>query len=552
MITKSKITADGVIKDRPHTLLLDAIEKRESCPDAFLFSAEEFKIMYRARECVSDVSAKYRNIPDENVTEEIEAQMLIDYKEAFKRRRVPVKKLLKFDEKLKTSLYWSCALHKIEIKSARNIQEHYRITTSTPETYPERIITPDSCPEFYAAEENTAARRAALGLPEMYLYISASELIYVKTILLICNAIKEAEAKAEEIKENEPEQDTTQPLFFTIINSPEMNALSCIDTRKEPKKTHKLNEHGENISFFEYYSNLGVKVLYDQPEDPLKGQGLLSVGEPNADKLLLQAEAASIRTGEKTVYISMDDFMKLRGLKDPTTANDTAKRACYNLLHSTVWIDEETPNAQIYGGFHYVQKCKADISKGKKGQIIITFTDDVYNHIQTFAAAGRQIEKIDAKLFRIPAMQDTAYNIARKFSSHMRINAEKPTACRLSVKTLLSYCTALPLYPENKEDRGKEHYIRKPSEAKTRIIKRFIDSLDYLVDAEILKEYRFTHEGGKPLTKKELKRLEEDFLYFRTVNVEVEFFDDPDYSHLIESKTKRIEEAKKKKRTPRS
>ena len=37
MITKSKITTDGVIKDRPHALLLDAIEKRESCPGAFFF-----------------------------------------------------------------------------------------------------------------------------------------------------------------------------------------------------------------------------------------------------------------------------------------------------------------------------------------------------------------------------------------------------------------------------------------------------------------------------------------------------------------------------------
>ena len=284
--------------------------------------------------------------------------------------------------------------------------------------------------------------------------------------------------------------------------------------------------------------------------NPLQEQGLVSVGDPNTDKLLLQAEAASIRTGEKKVCIPISEFMQLRNLKDNKTANQKARAACEILLRATVIIDETTAGASRYGGFHYVQKCFVESRPGKQGNMIyITFSDDVYNHIQKFAKEGRQLEKIDAKIFRIPDNQGTAYNIARKFSSHMRINAEKPTACRLSVKKLLAYCSRLPLYPSNSADFGKENYIRKPSEATTRIIKPFIEALEYLVNENILQQYTFTHEGGKPLTKKELKRLEEDYFYFCSVNVEVEFFDDPDYSHLIENKTKRIEE--KKKRKPR-
>ena len=95
MSKKYKITQEGIIQDRPKALLIDAIENREKCPEAFLFNEDEIKLIYKARDAILEVTAKYKEITEENFTEEIEAQMLIDYTAAFKRRRVPLKKLNK-------------------------------------------------------------------------------------------------------------------------------------------------------------------------------------------------------------------------------------------------------------------------------------------------------------------------------------------------------------------------------------------------------------------------------------------------------------------------
>ena len=479
-MSKYKITSEGITKDRPKALLIDAIENREKCPEAFLFNADEIKLIYKARDAILEVTAKYRDIPEENYTEEIEAQMLADYTAAFKRRRVPLKKLQKLTEKTKTQLYWTASIYEVKLFGGNKPFERYQITTSTPEQAPERVIDPELCPVFFTAS-NTAEQRAALGLTDLYLYLSKAELNILNSLNLVCEQLKKASQKQEQGAAD------INASFLTVINSPEMNAFFSIgdNARKEPKKTKRFDERGRQITIYEYLTNLGTKVQFED-YNPLAGQGLVSVGDPNTDKLLLQAQNEVIQTGKKEISISMSDFMNFRGLTDKKTACEKARAACDTLMCCAVQIDANTPNASIYDTFHYVQRCRVITQKGRAGNVInIVFSDAVYNHLITMSAQGRQIEQIDPEIMRIPDNQGTAYNIARKFNSHFRINAEKETARRLSVKNILSYCPRLPLYPETPEQFGKENYIRKPFEAQTRIIKPFIDALKYLVDAGI-------------------------------------------------------------------
>lgn len=547
-IKKYKLTAEGLTLDRKNGLLLDAIEDREKCPQAFLFSADEIKLIYKAREALMEVSDKFRDIPEENYTPELQSQMLDAYANAFKRKRIALTKLRKYSERMKTALYWSASIYAVNLGGKWGLKpyEIYLITTSTPEEFPEQIINPQTHPAFYSAS-NKAEQANALGIPELYLFVS-------KTELSIFNALKIVVEQLTTTSTQEPEAEEPAEVkqLMTIVNSPEMNAYINIgaNARREPKKSKRLDERGRQLTIYEFLST-GATAQFEY--NPLAGQGLISAGDPNTDKLLLQAQSEVIKTGQKEITIPISEFMNFRGLKDKKTACEKARAACDTLMCCTVKIDASTPNASIYDTFHYVQRCRVISNKGRAGNVInIIFSDAVYNHLITMSAQGRQLEQIDLNIMRIPDNEGTAYNIARKFNSHLRINAEKPTARRLSVKTLLNHCSRLPLYPEQPEQFGTGNYIRKPFEAQTRIIQPFCNSLKFLVEFGILSEFKFVHEGGRSLTAAERKRLESDYNLFTSLFVEVKFNIEHDYAHLIEEKNKQIEKAKKTKSRKKS
>lgn len=544
---KYKFTSEGIIKDRPKALLIDALEKREKCPDAFLLSEDEIKLLYKARDAILEVAAKYRNIPQENYNEELQAQALADYAAAFGRKRVPLKKIQKLEDKMHTQLYWSASLCEVKMFGKYGLKpfERYSIKTSTPEQFPESTIDPETNPAFFAAS-NTAEMRRALGLSDLYLYLSQSEFDIIQAVCEVYNELKKQMNEESTAKSGE--------VYIPIVNSPEMNALICIggNARKKPEQTFKLSETGEQINIYEYLTNLkGVKIAFEK-FNPLAGQGLITVGDPNTDKLLLQAQALTLATGQQELEIPISEFMRIRGLNDRKNANEKARGACDNVLSYTVRIDASCKNASIYGGFNYVQECYVGHENGRGGnRIYLLWSNKVYKHLMEMKNAGRQIEFIDPKILSIPDNHGTAYIIARVFSSHLRKNAGKPTARRLSVKNVLSYCTNLRLYPEEQEQYEKKHYIRKRSEAAKRIIKPFINELKYLVDTGIIKEFNFTHEGGRSLSKEEHTRLENDYEFFSKLVLELVFNNEPQYEHLIESKTKQIEKTKKAKKTPK-
>ena len=548
-IKKYKFTAEGLTTDRKNGLLLDAIEDREKCPQAFLFTADEIKLIYKAREALMEVSDKFRDIPEDNYTPELQSQMLDAYANAFKRKRIALTKLRKFSERIKTALYWSASIYAVNLGGKWGLKpyEIYLITTSTPEEFPEQIINPQTHPAFYSAS-NKAEQAKALGIPELYLFVSKTELSIFQALKIVVEQL--TTTSTQEPEAEEPAEVKQQ--LMTIINSPEMNAFINIgaNARREPKKSKRLDERGQQLSIFEFLST-GATAQFEY--NPLEGQGLISAGDPNTDKLLLQAQSEVIKTGQKEITIPISEFMNFRGLKDKKTACEKARAACDTLMCCTVKIDASTPNASIYDTFHYVQRCRVISNKGRAGNVInIIFSDAVYNHLITMSAQGRQLEQIDLNIMRIPDNEGTAYNIARKFNSHLRINAEKPTARRLSVKTLLNHCSRLPLYPEQPEQFGTGNYIRKPFEAQTRIIQPFCNSLKFLVEFGILSEFKFVHEGGRSLTAAERKRLESDYNLFTSLFVEVKFNIAHDYAHLIEEKTKQIEKAKKTKSRKKS
>lgn len=541
-------------------------EQREKCPEAYLLTVKEAKTLYTIRDIILDVTVKYSGMiagaDPEKEQERIKRNLNPEQIEGIKqdeiiteieRRKISVKLLRNITEKAKAAATWTAVSQfKIGQKGSPLIQEYFLIQTTTPEQIPDRAITPENCPEFYSAE-NQAEKARALKIPELYLYVSPVELNILHDITILLNKI---DADKQAAKENEAEQAPSSGImiqddnssFFSVVSTPLTNAYSSIGANaKKPNITKNRDKTGRQIEITEYLTNLGIKVTFND-FNPNKGKGFVTVGDPNTDKLLMQAQLYAMQTGSKEIEISLSDFMDFRGISASLRkdAKIKAENACDNLYKAGLNVDARSEYASIHGGFRYVQKAFVSCSKGRGGnKICIQLTDDLYNHLSEMKNRGQQIEQIDKHILMLPDNQITAYNIARVFSRNLRMNAGGKNSHKLSVKTLLSYCTILPLYPENSEDAGKENYLRFQSEAPERIIKPFVKALNFLIAADpkndkyrIFKSYKFTNKSGRPLSEAELTAALDDYAQFTALNVSVVFSNEPDYTHLIENKAK--------------
>lgn len=541
-------------------------EQREKCPEAYLLTVKEAKTLYTIREIILDVTVKYSGMiagaDPEKEQERIKRNLNPEQIEGIKqdeiiaeieRRKISVKLLRNITEKAKAAATWTAVSQfKIGKKGSPLIQEYFLIQTTTPEQIPDRAITPENCPEFYSAS-NQAEKARALNIPELYLYVSPVELNILHDITILLNKI---DADKQAAKENEAEQAPSSGImvqddnssFFSVISTPLTNAYSSIGANaKKPNITKNRDKTGRQIEITEYLTNLGIKVTFND-FNPNRGKGFVTVGDPNTDKLLMQAQLYAMQTGSKEIEISLSDFMEFRGISASLRkdAKIKAENACDNLYKAGLNVDARSEYASIHGGFRYVQKAFVSCSKGRGGnKICIQLTDDLYNHLSEMKNRGQQIEQIDKHILMLPDNQITAYNIARVFSRNLRMNAGGKNSHKLSVKTLLSYCTILPLYPENSEDAGKENYLRFQSEAPERIIKPFVKALNFLIAADpkndkyrIFKSYKFTNKSGRPLSEAELTAALDDYAQFTALNVSVVFSNEPDYTHLIENKAK--------------
>ena len=554
-VKKYQITSEGLIDaNRFSEKRRGDPEERNKCPEAFLFSIEEAKTLYNIRDIIIDVNSKYSDIPKNSFTDEIINKILDEYIAEIERKRISKRALIRMNEKAKNGATWTAtAFYKFGAKNKPFTQEFYKISTSNPEQIPDRIISVETCPAYYEAK-NQADRARALGINELYQYVSSIELNVLQSLNLIIIKINENKQAQKDAKPGASLATICSgDKFYNIVSSNITNAINSIGTNaKRPIIRKGRNKQGQQIDIAEYMTNAGLKISFDD-FNPFTNSGFLTVGDPNTDKLLLQAQLIARETKQQAFEISINDFMSFRGISDNKTANESARAACEMLTRARLEIDASTKNTSIFGGLNFVQECYVISQSGAGGnKIYINFTDKVYKHILELSAKGQQIEQLDRNIVLIPNKQNTAYNIAREFSRNLRINAGGKTSHRLSVKTLLSYCPLLPLYPENKEDAKKDNYLDYPSQAPDRIIKPFIKALTYLTEEDtankqykVFESYTFTDKNDKPLSAAKLTAAKHDYKIFINLYVNVVFANEPNYTNLIERKIKRAEQAEK-------
>ena len=515
-MSNKKMTFDDFFNDFQFSQFEN--KERKTNPGAFLLTEQEHVLIEKASLCIYKIVVPFSNILEEFKGEpEILNKILNDIFDGFKEQKINPEKLRSIIDKTKQGLFWSLVPEMEQYKDKNGTVVttstlNLKITISIEEQI-KNIILDDNHPFFKA--ETMQARAQALGLDNLYLYLTSFELNTIESLKYIFaryDEINSKNSKTEIITTSEND------LFYRLVSSKAMKAFNIGANAKAPKVTRKRNEQGQQISIAEYISSAGVDILFTD-FSPYAAGGFISVGDPNTDKLLQQAQIITALTGKQIIEISIKEFKDFRDLKDSKAAIETAKTACGRLSRASIYMDRFDSTGALTGYWNYVQKAfVAQTGNKGKNKIIIEWTNDIYKHITENIKAGQQIEQIDKRIFTIPDKQAPAYNIACKFSWHLRINAGAKNDHRLLVQTLINCVPTWPIYTDNFKDipeKDKSNYIKYPSQAPDRIIKPFIETLNYLTnEKKIFKAYRFIGKNNKILSDAEILEARKDYKLF--------------------------------------
>ena len=197
-------------------------------------------------------------------------------------------------------------------------------------------------------------------------------------------------------------------------------------------------------------------------------------------------------TREKEVTISIQDFMKLRGLKDRKTAETQVKEdlaTLYNL--SASFRQKEGKKIVAYNDIRIIQ------GKGqalKNGIIRVKFGDDFFYAIQSYHIMPMP----PAFLALNDRHNPNSYHLGRRIALHKNMNYGKPNEDLIRIDTLLEACPNLKTHEEVYKNGGR-HYNDK-------IIEPFERDMDALEATEIF-TWEYCHSNAVPLTNKELENL---------------------------------------------
>lgn len=232
-----------------------------------------------------------------------------------------------------------------------------------------------------------------------------------------------------------------------------------------------------------------------------------------------------------TVVLSVEDYMKRRGLKDRKEARKQLTADLDVLLKTSLtWEEKRGKSSVPYAGVNITDSWVwAD---GKKTAVAYTFGQTFYSVLMGYPVMPypAQLQTLNAK--RNP----NSYYLLRKIAEHKNMNIGKKNEDIIAVKTLLE---SSPYFPSYEEVMSADRHLDQ------RIIKPFERDMDAL--GETL-TWHYCHSLDQPLTDEELDSL--SFDTFKGLLVRTSWRHYPDQTARLERKTERIEQATKKKRTP--
>lgn len=234
-------------------------------------------------------------------------------------------------------------------------------------------------------------------------------------------------------------------------------------------------------------------------------------------------------TKSPTVVLSVEDYMKRRGLKDRKEARKQLTADLDVLLKTSLtWEEKRGKKTTPYAGVNMTDSWAW--VDGKKSAIAFTFGQTFYSILRGYPVMPypTQLQTLNSK------KNPNSYYMLRKIAEHKNMNIGKKNADIIAVKTLLENSPFIPSYEEvMAADRALARRIIDPFE-------RDMDAL-----AETL-TWHYCHSLGQPLTDEELTSI--SYETFIGLLIQTSWRNYPDQTARLEKKAERIEQAQAKKK----
>lgn len=247
---------------------------------------------------------------------------------------------------------------------------------------------------------------------------------------------------------------------------------------------------------------------------------------------LLDAITVSLtESGAKspTVILPLEEYMRVRGLKDRKEAKAQAKADMEILRGASVsWEEKKGRKTESYSFVNI-----ADSGEIKRnGDIVFTFGSTFYNVLLSYPVMPypAQLQRINSK------KNPNSYYLLRKIAEHKNMNVGKKNENVIAVKTLLGVAPFIPSYDEVMS--GNRNVAN-------RIIEPFERDMDALEDTL---SWHYCHSLDKPLTDEELRNM--DYATFESLLIFTEWKSYPDQTARLEQKAERVQAAAEKKKRP--
>ena len=358
------------------------------------------------------------------------------------------------------------------------------------------------------------------------------------------NSVEEMEAYKKKIAE-EREKKALEALEAVESTAPAISRVvpSILPTGEREKSTFSTIRQGTATNAL---TKIKPSTKRNTIIDTITGtatipQGNLSITIPDFTKLtgfktstyqLLDALTVALtETGANTpaVALSLEEYMKKRGLKDKKEARKQAKDDLETLFNATISFKEKRKKGQE----HDFLDIRIIDSKGiRKGIINVTFGTVFYKIL-----LGYPIMPYPAQLWELNSKRNpNSFYLLRKIAEHKNMNVGKKNEDIIAVKTLLAVAPNLPSY---------EEVMNTDRAISRRIIEPFERDMDALEDTLT---WTYCHSNNTPLTDEELSSMSYDT--FISLLIKIDWKQYPDQTARLKRKAKRIEQAEQgKKRT---
>lgn len=289
--------------------------------------------------------------------------------------------------------------------------------------------------EVYDSAVNAEGLRLALNLPEEYKYLSAFELDTLKLIIDIVEFVSVPFTQHEGL--------------FAMPNTNGTTALNTVGTKA------LNNSYYDDINEQTVITTTkGVRITIND-----KLANVKSTAYGNMDRLVRHMTNIMLREGftSEDIIITLDEFKKIRKLKDDKTARAQLNKAAKDLYNLSVrfTFKNETIDARYIDVKSEIENSSIKLHPSLLFTKIMRENDSI-----TWIPEG---------FLAIPVNKTNAYNIAMYLADQKRRALGQPNEDIVSVMTLLDV-TTLPTFD-----------VIKPNRYRQQIINPFFNALDTVV-----------------------------------------------------------------------